>query len=176
MDKVNQTILTELRADAVPATFVTDATGQVLIGSMGCALGIGSAEIALAVWCQTVNARNEPMILRLLASSLLIGVVSAFAQGPPQVQVRGLLESDVVHVGGIVHAAVEVKLPPGLHVNFQPATGQIPHPYQFEFGTTGRHHPSRNGLSGRHQPHARVVREAVGCLRGDFFHRRRSGS
>ena len=35
VDKVNQTILTELRADAVPATFVTDATGRVLIARWG---------------------------------------------------------------------------------------------------------------------------------------------
>ena len=35
IDKVNETILAELRADAVPATFVTDATGQVLIARWG---------------------------------------------------------------------------------------------------------------------------------------------
>ncbi len=35
VDKVNQTMLTELRADAVPATFVTDATGRVLIARWG---------------------------------------------------------------------------------------------------------------------------------------------
>ena len=35
IDKVNKTILTELRAEAVPATFVTDAAGQVLIARWG---------------------------------------------------------------------------------------------------------------------------------------------
>ena len=35
IDKVNETILSELRADAVPATFVTDAAGQVLIARWG---------------------------------------------------------------------------------------------------------------------------------------------
>ncbi len=48
---------------------------------------------------------------------LVVGVVSVFAQGPPQVQVRGLLESDVVHADSNVLAAVEVKLPKGYHVN-----------------------------------------------------------
>lgn len=48
---------------------------------------------------------------------LVVGVVSAFAQGPPQVQVRGLLESDVVHAGSNVLAAVEMELPKGYHVN-----------------------------------------------------------
>ena len=56
------------------------------------------------------------MRLYLPAVLLVVGAVSAFAQGP-QVQVRGLLESDAVHGGGIIHAAVEVKLPNGYHVN-----------------------------------------------------------
>ena len=52
-----------------------------------------------------------------LAFFVLVGVVSTLSQGGPQVQVSGLLESDVVHAGKKVRAAVGVKLPKGYHVN-----------------------------------------------------------
>ncbi len=48
---------------------------------------------------------------------VLVAAVSTLSQGRPQVQVSGLLESDVVHAGKKVHAAVSVKLPKGYHVN-----------------------------------------------------------
>ena len=48
---------------------------------------------------------------------VLVAAVSTLSQGRPQVQVSGLLESDVVHAGKIVHAAIGVKLPKGYHVN-----------------------------------------------------------
>ena len=51
-----------------------------------------------------------------LAFFVLVAAVSTL-QGRPQVQVSGLLESDVVHAGKKVHAAVGVKLPKGYHVN-----------------------------------------------------------
>ncbi len=48
---------------------------------------------------------------------VLVAAVSTLSQGRPQVQVSGLLESDAVHAGKKVHAAIGVKLPKGYHVN-----------------------------------------------------------
>ena len=52
-----------------------------------------------------------------LAFFVLVGVVSTLSQGRPLVQVSALLESDAVHAGKKVRAAVGVKLPKGYHVN-----------------------------------------------------------
>ena len=56
IDKVNSTILTELRAEAVPATFVTDATGQVLIARWGVP---SVSDLRKLLWMSGAEARMD---------------------------------------------------------------------------------------------------------------------